>query len=216
MFRFLAIGIDIVSAGAILIPSMLILQNALFHSANWKRKIWMLIFALYLTALFSATGIPAVNSLTFDPSFNWVPFIDIINSPEAYIVNTLLNILLFLPLGCLMPVIWKEYRFFPRTFLFGLGTSIAIELLQIFTFRLTDIDDLIFNAIGTVIGYCAYAFINRFLIRLSSGEAEKTGDTEVEEDTDGRKELLMTTAAAFLAMFLAQPFIAGILWEFIL
>ena len=35
----------------------------------------------------------------------------------------------------------------------GLAVSLGIELLQIFTFRLTDIDDLITNTAGTVIGY---------------------------------------------------------------
>ena len=35
----------------------------------------------------------------------------------------------------------------------GLAVSLGIELLQLFTFRLTDIDDLITNTAGTVTGY---------------------------------------------------------------
>lgn len=38
-------------------------------------------------------------------------------------------------------------------FFMGLALSASIEILQIFTFRLTDIDDLITNTAGTVIGY---------------------------------------------------------------
>lgn len=177
------------------------------------RKVWMLIFAVYLTALFSITGIPSITSLRVDLSFNWVPFLDIINSPEAYIVNTLLNILLFIPIGYLLPAIWKEYRCFPKTFLFGLGMSMVIELLQIFTFRLTDVDDLIFNTIGTVIGYSVYAFVNRLKMRLMPEKAESTA---VGEDAGDRRELILITAAAFLIMFLVQPFIAELLWTLIL
>ncbi len=44
----------------------------------------------------------------------------------------------------------------------GLMTSLGIEILQIFTFRATDINDLITNAAGTLAGY----LIGRVMIKM--------------------------------------------------
>ncbi len=65
----------------------------------------------------------------------------------------LLNIFMFLPLGFLLPLIWKEHRSFIRTALTGLYFSLLIELCQLFNHRATDVDDLIMNTLGAVIGW---------------------------------------------------------------
>jgi len=98
-------------------------------------------------------GIPTIGTFKVNFSFNLIPLIDIVNSPLAYIKNTILNIVLFIPMGFLVPAIWKNYRSMKATVFMGLALSVSIEILQIFTFRLTDIDDLITNTAGTVIGY---------------------------------------------------------------
>ena len=56
-------------------------------------------------------------------------------------------------MGFFVPAVWKNFRSFKTMFFMGLAVSLGIELLQIFTFRLTDIDDLITNTAGTVLGY---------------------------------------------------------------
>jgi glycopeptide antibiotics resistance protein len=70
----------------------------------------VLLLAVYLTMVFSVTGLPTAYTLQFDLSVNLVPLADIVNSPLEYVKNTLLNIVLFMPLGFLLPVIWREYR----------------------------------------------------------------------------------------------------------
>ena len=71
-------------------------------------------------------------------------------------IEILLNILMMIPIGVLLPLVTK------KKFLFALGigtlTSIAIELLQYITHRgLCEIDDVFNNVIGVVIGYGIYS-----------------------------------------------------------
>lgn len=69
-----------------------------------------LITAVYFMAVYLVTGLPTAYTLRFDFSLNLIPLIDIMNNPTEYMKNTVLNILLFMPLGFLLPVIWSEYR----------------------------------------------------------------------------------------------------------
>ena len=86
--------------------------------------------------------------------------------------------------------------------LLGFLTSLSIEVLQIFTFRATDVDDLITNVTGTIIGY----FISRVII-TKSPQLDKLGSRE------GELYLLYGTVAA--VMFFVQPLIYPFLWRLI-
>jgi glycopeptide antibiotics resistance protein len=75
------------------------------------------------------------------------------------------NILLFIPLGFLVPKLWDYFKHLKNVFLLGLGVSITIEFLQLLESllggwgRVTDIDDVICNVIGVVLGYYIYKWI---------------------------------------------------------
>ena len=153
MLRLISIGIDCVASAIFVIPAVIIIQYAMLRQRSLKHFMAILIFAFYFMAVFSVVGIPTVGTFKVDFGFNLIPLIDIVNSPLEYIKNTILNIILFVPLGFLTPAIWKNYRSVKIMFFMGLALSICIELLQIFTYRLTDIDDLITNTAGAVMGY---------------------------------------------------------------
>ena len=207
MVRLLSICIDTVSAAVVLLPVMALLYCTLLRQYRLKKLILVFIFAAYLSAVFTAVGIPAINTLTFNAEFNWIPVIDIINSPLEYVKNTVLNILLFVPLGLLLPVLWEEYASIKKVLLMGLGLSLMIELLQIFTFRLTDIDDLLTNTAGAFLGY--------ILLNLYTKKFPQKSSTQLQ--TSGKKyEPFMICCIVLLLMFTVQPFISGALWERIL
>lgn len=65
----------------------------------------------------------------------------------------ILNIIMFMPLGFLLPLIWKSFRNGVGVLVTGVGFSLAIEIAQLFNRRLTDVDDLIMNTMGTLIGF---------------------------------------------------------------
>ena len=72
------------------------------------------------------------------------------------IEQLILNIIMFVPFGLLLPVIFCNMRRLWRTGLVGLVLTLMIEILQYFTGRSADIDDVIMNVLGTLIGYLCY------------------------------------------------------------
>lgn len=72
------------------------------------------------------------------------------------------NILLLMPFGFLVPIISGKMKDLKSVSLLGLAVSVAIELFQLLESfgggwgRITDIDDVICNVIGVVIGYLIY------------------------------------------------------------
>lgn len=99
--RLLSIGIDCVSAAIFVIPALAILQCTIYRKWEFKPFCVKLIFAFYAIALFSVVGVPAVVTFQMDFGLNLIPFADIVNSPFAYMKNTILNIILFIPMGFL-------------------------------------------------------------------------------------------------------------------
>ena len=70
-------------------------------------------------------------------------------------LNPLLNIAMFLPLGVLLPLSVKPFRRWYWMLTAGAGTSLAIEILQYILGRgQADVDDLICNILGAMLGYC--------------------------------------------------------------
>ena len=82
----------------------------------------------------------------------------------------LFNILLYMPLGCILAALMKEMRF---SFLVGICISIMTELLQSLT-RLgwADVDDVVTNSFGLLIGIGLFKIIRSviYAIRTKNGE----------------------------------------------
>ena len=78
------------------------------------------------------------------------------------IYNLAGNVLLFLPMGILIPAIWKTFR---KPFAVLLPVALLVisaEILQVLLLAGScDIDDLILNLLGTALGY----FFHKFLIK---------------------------------------------------
>ena len=71
-------------------------------------------------------------------------------------LNVLLNIALFVPLGVLLPLLWKPFRKWYAALGAGFGVSLLIELTQLLTARgMCDVDDLFTNTLGAMLGWCA-------------------------------------------------------------
>lgn len=132
----------------LLVAPLLLLWQAVFCKVKEPIKyILLAAFIGYLLAVFQVTGLPTFHSIEPNLILNLNPF-NLINT------QTYLNIVLFIPLGLLLPLLWKTFRRVFNILLAGLGLSLMIELLQILTItRYTDIDDLIMNTFGTIIGF---------------------------------------------------------------
>lgn len=116
-----------------------------------KRVFWISLFTLYLCEVFHLVGIPAISYIRWDPNINWIPFGDEKNLRFFFQVG--MNAVLFMPFGFMLPILWKNCRAWKTTLLAGIVTSLMIEGLQLFSFRATDVDDLLMNTFGTALGY---------------------------------------------------------------
>ncbi len=78
------------------------------------------------------------------------------------VINLLGNILLFVPAGYLMPRLWKKQRNFFRFFFTCVAAILAVELLQLVTLLGSfDVDDIILNVFGMLLGYILYLIISK-------------------------------------------------------
>lgn len=156
------------------------------------------LFAIYICMVISVTLFPLPIGFDYQNenlfrSVNLVPLVTIIENISligtAYDGDTLFmialilinvggNILLLMPLGFLAPILWRKFRHFKKVILLSLAVSITIELLQLLESsfgrggRVTDIDDVICNVLGAIIGYLIYVLImkiaDKFKIRIVS------------------------------------------------
>ncbi len=197
MHRILSACIDIAASMIFILPVFAICNKFIFHKA--KHTALYVIFSFYLIAVMSLVGLPNVRYMRIDFSVNIIPFIDMISDMK----NALLNILLFIPMGFLLPIFWRECRQLKHTATICLCVTIIIELLQIFTFRTTDINDIITNTLGGVIGF----FISKKLTNNFS---------KLVYSNSKYYEMYIVFAISFLIMFFAVPFTSNLLQEIML
>ncbi|MCB7302574.1 VanZ family protein [Bariatricus massiliensis] len=70
------------------------------------------------------------------------------------------NVLIFMPFGFFMPMA-SRYRSFFLTLFYSFGLSLLVETFQLFTkVGSFDVDDLLLNTIGGVIGYIFFVICN--------------------------------------------------------
>ena len=68
--------------------------------------------------------------------------------------NIILNILMFVPIGFMIPLIFKKCERCYITYLVGFGITLFIEILQLVSKRgIFELDDIINNSLGCAIGY---------------------------------------------------------------
>ena len=105
---------------------------------------------------------PTSISTTSYVESNFIPFVvinDLITTTSFLysMYNIIGNIILFVPLGFILPIKFKRINNCVRDVLVGFIFSVFVELTQlILPFRQTDIDDVILNTLGTAVGYVLY------------------------------------------------------------
>lgn len=112
----------------------------------------------YVTILW--TGLPGDLSRVARV-LNLLPFAWVANpytmGPAHMAAQLLLNIVMFLPFGALLPVAFRRLRRFPAAALACLCLTLAVETAQYFIGRCADVDDVLLNALGGMAGYALFA-----------------------------------------------------------
>ena len=183
--------IETVAAAVFIIPIWCIYNRFCFHS--WKRTAIYMVVGLYFTAILALVGFPDITSLNIDFTVNAIPFVGMVSD----FVNGCLNLFLFVPFGFLLPMLWDRFKNIKNSILTGFLVSTFIEISQIFTFRTSDINDIITNTAGTVIGYyIALRITDHFTKRIFSNSK--------------MSHFYIICVSVLLVMLFLQPFISCI------
>ena len=93
----------------------------------------------------------------------------------AVFTNLFGNILIFVPFGFFLPMGSKRRSFFVTLF-YSFGLSLCVEIFQLITkVGSFDVDDLLLNTIGGVIGYILSAVCNMVRRHYAAGKRKKSG-----------------------------------------
>ena len=95
---------------------------------------------------------------------NWKPFIYLFDYPtkKEALINLIGNMAMFIPLGIVWPAAFKKLDTHLKVIAAGVGVSLTIEILQLpFFGRSTDVDDLILNSAGFLLGYGIYVLAGK-------------------------------------------------------
>ena len=131
-----------------------------------RRFLLLCVFAVYVSAAFFFTGAGTLFDLLrygqeiHSDQLNLLPF-----SNEINVRQYILNIFLFVPFGFLLPLSWPRTGKLRYALLAGLSFSLLIELSQLCNQRATDVDDLLMNTAGALLGYLLYALPAHFMKR---------------------------------------------------
>ena len=145
------------------------------------REVVMALFVLFMAGLLMLTFqngqewmrarsmAEAIERLRAGIGVNTTPFHTIRNyikyapTSDWLRVNIVGNIVMFIPWGFGLPLLWKKYRSFFMLAFLSLLLPVCIEFVQLFVGRTVDVDDVILNFAGSMLGGALF-LIMRVLI----------------------------------------------------
>lgn len=143
------------------------------------RKILLAIFILFMVGLLSLTfgnGVDWMQTNSFSEAMerlrngigvNVVPFRTIrtylkyAHNAQYIWVNIIGNIVMFIPWGFCLPLLWEKNQRIPRMTFMSLLLPVCIEFLQLFVGRSVDVDDIILNFTGGMLGAFLYFLLRK-------------------------------------------------------
>lgn len=86
-----------------------------------------------------------------------------VENNEIAELNIIGNIILFVPMGLLLPVVDEKYKSMKQITFLSVIASLLIEIIQLFIGRSFDVDDIIVNTIGAIFGYFIYLILKKII-----------------------------------------------------
>lgn len=129
------------------------------------KEIINLVFIVYVIMLFSLVTATDFSSY----SNNFIPFKEIFRysvTSKLFYRNVVGNVVLFIPFGYYTSYYCKTKNI-SYSFLISLIVSTTIETIQLTLGRSFDVDDIILNVVGGIVGYLFYIF-SEFLFKKTS------------------------------------------------
>lgn len=125
-----------------------------------------LVYFVFFAEMFGRTGISR------EYRYNLVPFKEIkrfiVHFHQLGIMSVMLNIAgniaAFMPFGYCLPMVTEHKTKFFSVFIYTFALSLSIELIQLVSrVGSCDVDDLILNTLGGVLGYICFCLVKRLM-----------------------------------------------------
>ena len=151
-----------------------VLLNDKFHQRKRSiiRYIVLYAFIGYCMSLLYLTILWYYPNITFHPKYRLInlhPFIWISETYEMgfrrMIQQLVLNIGMYVPYGLLLPIVFKKLRNISIHLVVVFLTTLSIETMQYIIGRSADIDDVIMNFLGGLLGYFLFKIIDHFFLK---------------------------------------------------
>lgn len=156
------------------------------------------VFYVYLVGVIAVTIFPIPldrvlleNLQIIQPPNNWIPFASIsqliATAPLPVMVKQVVgNALLLLPLGFFIPLLKGRFLKAYEIPLTGLIGSLVIEGIQHvigfmlgYNYRIFDIDDILLNTVGAVLGYILFRLLTPYLNQYKTINRGGKGNTTI-------------------------------------
>jgi len=154
---------------------------------NWLKEFLYFLFIIYMLMVISVTLFPLALWIDFNwdqikNGINLIPVVSIMkdissigtayDGDSMFMIGLIIrnvggNILLFLPFGFFVPILFEKYKNMKRTVILGFFVSICIEFIQFFELlaggwgRTVDVDDVLCNVLGVCIGFLIFTVLFR-------------------------------------------------------
>lgn len=170
---------------ALAVPVYIIIRLLVVKNKKKKRfntnayhEIGLFLFAICLVGLFSQTLLPkfditpagiqiifpreegGINTELFTVVRQTFNVIKLTGSLDYFYINFIGNLVIFMPIGFFVPLLYKDMGVIKSTFT-GFLISGGIEFLQLFVNRGTDVDDIMLNTIGAFLGYMVFRWVRK-------------------------------------------------------
>ena len=168
-----------VVSAAVLVAALLVWHGAA-RGVPWRRVTLQILLVAYVAWVLSMTVFP----VPLQGAGPLEKFASDLNHPNVVPARTLRetlqlesvwqrirlvlgNILVFVPLGVLLPVLSAHVRSWTRALLAGVAFSVSIELAQLavslavgYWYRMPDVDDVLLNVAGVLLGYALFVMLD--------------------------------------------------------
>ena len=139
---------------------------------NRHRRLGLVLFIAYLVLLsyflFFAENMGRSPDARASYSYNLVPFKEIrrfwvyrdVAGLKSFLLNVIGNIVGFVPAGFFLPIVSRRSKKWYNTFLICFLFSLSVETVQlVFKVGSFDVDDIMLNVTGAVLGYILYRIV---------------------------------------------------------
>ena len=135
------------------------------------------VLSIYVCVILRITGIIGQELHFYFSPGNLLGFLSVPFAGASCLMVTL-NFLLFVPYGFLCGYVFQETSLhIKHALLLGCASSFCIEVIQAFTGRMTEIDDLLINTAGFVVGYLLEQAVKALIVdhQIKTGLLRSSG-----------------------------------------